>query len=663
MVSSAGRERITLDKAVSRRQFLGQLGLTLAAWSAWPSLAAAESAASMLAAPAPRKWALLIGINSYNARGDWLPLTGCLTDVALMQEVLSARFGFAPSAVLVLSDRQATRPNIVAALREHLGQAQNDDLVWVHFSGHGSRLGEEPTLVPIDSPYPLAAKEVRDISLTTWKLLLQAVPAATVVNTLDVGYAAVGYPLAGTLRVRSRPASPSWGILPEDGELQTQLAAALTPYQRRRLPLLLQAADWGPTCWEGLWNAGITSGLFTYALTQQLWQATAGDRPQIWPRMAETLRTATIEVAALPPAFPENVPLPATPNDGVIQSSDGKTAEVWLGGIPPDRLPYVGWLTTPTAQTLVVRSRSGLTAKTEGAAPVGTPVWEGGRILAKTLPLVIALDNDLSRIERVDATSALSGIPRMVAIAPGEQAADVVLGCQAHSYGLFTLHRRPILGSFGAAEESVGAAVRRLRPQLEGLLAAKWLRATVNPEASQIGAIARLMVQTRRHPEPVLCAYQATRPVTTIPPLLPYPKLTAGDRLMCTLANATNDPLYARIVAIDAQGGLFVPPTVVVPYTGTGTVLPHQTLTVPPAESALVWTVGSSPGPVDIYALLSLAPQLRTESLLGNRTALTNPIAIVAALLDDLAAPGTTETQWLLDHRQWATLHLAYRGV
>ncbi|MGQ9866131.1 MAG: caspase family protein [Pseudanabaenaceae cyanobacterium] len=653
-----------MDKAVSRRQFLGQLGLTLAAWFPWPSPAkAVENTAPILATPTRRQWALLIGINAYNGRGDWLPLTGCLTDVALIQEVLCARLGFDPSRVLVLSDRQATRPNILAAFREHLGQAQNDDLVWVHFSGHGSRVGEEPTLVPIDSPYPLAGQEVRDIPLTTWKLLLQSVPAATVVSTLDVGYAAVGYPLAGTLRVRSRPSSPNWEIRPEEAELQTQLATALTPAQRYRLPLLLQATDWGPVCWEGLWGAGIASGLFTYALTQQLWQATAGDRPQIWPRMAETFHTAALEVETLPPAFPENIPLPAAPSDGVIQNSDGKTADVWLGGIPPDRLPYVGWLTTPTAQTLMVRSRSGLTVKVEGADNVGTPVYEGGRIIAKTLPLVIALDNDLSRIERVDATSALSSIPHMVAIAPGEQAADVVLGCQAKSYGLFTIHRRPILGSFGAAEESVGAAVRRLRPQLEGLLAAKGLRATVNPEASQIGAIARLMVQTRRRPEPVLCAYQATRPVAARPPLLPYPKLTAGDRLMCTLANTTNDPLYARIVAIDAQGHLFVPPTVVVPYTGTGTVLPHQTLTVPPAESALVWTVGSSPGPVDIYALLSLAPQLRTEALLANRTAPTNPIAIVAALLDDLAAPGTNETQWLLDHRQWATLRLAYRGV
>ncbi len=648
-----------MDKAVSRRQFLGQLGLTLTAWAAWPALAAAMESA----APPPRKRALLIGINSYNARGDWLPLTGCLTDLSLLREVLIARFGFAPSDIVVLRDRQATRPNILAAFREHLGQAQSDELVWVHFSGHGSRLGEEPTLVPIDSPYPLAGQEVRDISLTTWKLLLQAVPAATVVSTLDVGYAAVGSPVSGTLRVRARPAAPTWQLWPEDGELQTQLAAALTPYQRRRSPLLWQATDWSPTCWEGLWTDGVTSGLFTYALTQQLWQATAGDRPQIWPRMAETLRTAAIEVEVLPPTFPDNLPLPAAPSDGVIQSSDGKTAEVWLGGIPPDRLPYVGWLTTPSAQTLVVRSRNGLTVKVEGGDTVGTPVSEGGRVLAKTLPLVIALDNDLSRIERVDATSAFSNIPRMVAIAPGEQAADVVLGCQANSYGLFTIHRRPILGSFGAAEESVGAAVRRLRPLLEGLLAAKWLRATVNPEASQIGAIARLMAQTRRRPEPMLCAYQATRPAAASPPLLPYPKLTAGDRLMCTLENHTNEPLYARIVAIDAQGRWFAPPTVVVPYTGTGTVLPHQTLTVPPAESALAWTVGAALGPVDIYALLSLAPQRRTEALLGNRTAPTNPIALAAALLDDLAAPGTNDTPWQLDHRQWATLHLVYRGV
>ncbi|MFQ3679753.1 MAG: caspase family protein, partial [Pseudanabaenaceae cyanobacterium] len=482
-----------VSTTVSRRQFLSQLGFTLAAWSAWPSFVAA-------AERAPRKWALLIGINAYNARGDWLPLGGCLTDVTLMREVLMARFGFAPGDVVILSDRQATRPNIVAAFREHLGQAQAEDTVWVHFSGHGSQLGAEPTLVPIDSPYPLAGQEVRDIPLTTWKLLLQTVPASTVVSTLDVGYGAANAPILGTLRVRSRPASPNWQIFAADAELQAQLAAALTPTQRRRLPLLLQATDWVPTGLEGLWAAGLVSGLFTHALTQQLWQATAGDRPQIWVHLAETLRTAALDIESLPPALPETLPLPPTPSDGIVQSSDGKTADVWLGGIAPDRLPYVGWLHLPdaTAPSLTVRSRNGLLAKVEGAASVGTPIYEGGRIIPKNLPLVVALDNDLSRIERVDATSALSGIPRIVAIAPGEQAADVILGCQAQSYGLFTLQHRPILGSFGAAEESVGAAVRRLRPQLEGLLAAKVLRATVNPEASQIGAIARLMVQTRR---------------------------------------------------------------------------------------------------------------------------------------------------------------------
>ncbi|NJK60365.1 MAG: hypothetical protein HC918_09160 [Oscillatoriales cyanobacterium SM2_1_8] len=630
----------------------------------------ATTVAATVAAPAPRKWALLIGINQYNARGDWLPLNGCLTDVALLRELLIAQFGFADSDILVLGDRQATRPNILAAFREHLGGAGGEDTVWVHFSGHGSQLGEEPTLVPIDSPYPLAGQEVRDLPLTTWRRLLQSLPAATVLSTLDVGYAPMASPLAGTLRGRSRPALPTWRLLAEEAVLQEQLLAALTPWQRRRLPILLQATDWAPTCLEGLGAAGIASGLFTHALTHRLWQAVAADRPQLWSRVAETLRHAALEVEAIAPPWPESIPLPTIASDGYVQTSDGKTAEVWLGGIAPDRLAYIGPGSTLEVQTtppqrLIVRARTGLVAKVEGAAPPGSSVREQGRVIPKNLPLVVALDNDLSRIERVDATSALSAIPHL---APGEQAADVLLGCQAQSYGLFTVNHRPVLGSFGAAEESVGAAVRRLRPQLEGWLAAKWLRATINPESSQIGAIARLLVQSRRRPEPILCAYQATHPIAETPPLLPYPKLTAGDRLVCTLENGTNDPLYARILAFDAQGRLFVPPAVVVPYTGTGTVLPHQTLTVPPAESAVAWTVGAAPGPMDVYALLSLAPQPRTDALLGRhtpntRTALANPIEIATALLDDIAGPDTGEAQWCLDSRLWTTLHLSYRVV
>ncbi|MEL7354901.1 MAG: hypothetical protein AAFN38_26085, partial [Cyanobacteria bacterium J06560_5] len=109
--------------------------------------------------------------------------------------------------------------------------------------------------------------------------------------------------------------------------------------------------------------------------------------------------------------------------EGVITevSSDGKTATIWFGGMPPRVLAY---FSTPTVvvsggRRLKVRSRDGLTVKAKLAedagndgAPlqVGQLVFEAVRAVPKNLDLIVALDSRLERIERVDATSALSGL-------------------------------------------------------------------------------------------------------------------------------------------------------------------------------------------------------------------------------------------------------------
>ncbi|NEQ99514.1 MAG: caspase family protein, partial [Cyanothece sp. SIO2G6] len=127
----------------------------------------------VLATPTSRKLALLIGIDSYseNVFGASLQrgasLDGAVTDVELVKELLLARFGFNPSDILILQDKQATRDAILSALQGHfLDQVDHDDVVVLHCSGLGScvRLnpsalaalpgwveGElQPSFVPID---------------------------------------------------------------------------------------------------------------------------------------------------------------------------------------------------------------------------------------------------------------------------------------------------------------------------------------------------------------------------------------------------------------------------------------------------------------------------------------------------------------------------------
>lgn len=134
---------------LDRRTFLQQAGLTLFTWGATeagisvlannePLAASIKNYQQTLAQPTNRKLALLVGINRYPHHDD---LAGCLMDVELQRELLIHRFGFNPSDILVLSDRQATRANIETAFVEHLTeQAQPDDVVLFHFSGYGSQI-------------------------------------------------------------------------------------------------------------------------------------------------------------------------------------------------------------------------------------------------------------------------------------------------------------------------------------------------------------------------------------------------------------------------------------------------------------------------------------------------------------------------------------------
>src|SRR5690242_5232981 len=81
------------------------------------------------------KRALLIGINTYQAVPS---LSGSLNDVAAMREVLITRWGFDARNVRTLTEREATRAGILAALQQLVREAGPSDVVYVHYSGHGS---------------------------------------------------------------------------------------------------------------------------------------------------------------------------------------------------------------------------------------------------------------------------------------------------------------------------------------------------------------------------------------------------------------------------------------------------------------------------------------------------------------------------------------------
>lgn len=134
--------------------------------------------------PGPRRWALLIGIDDY----QYLPegkLHGCVNDVNAMASLLEERFSFPPANVRRLLDKEATREGIRAAVEELVAKIGDDDILVLHYSGHGSRMpdregdspdGKDETIVPYDSGRrdPHECRDIHDGEIHDWLLRLTA---------------------------------------------------------------------------------------------------------------------------------------------------------------------------------------------------------------------------------------------------------------------------------------------------------------------------------------------------------------------------------------------------------------------------------------------------------------------------------------------------------
>lgn len=109
--------------------------------------------------PQPTRHGLLVGIDQY----PMIPganLSGCVQDVVNLARILCERFQFAREDLVVLLNEQATRDRILAELAALAQRTQPDDVVVVHYSGHGCQVpdldgsevdGLNETLVAADS--------------------------------------------------------------------------------------------------------------------------------------------------------------------------------------------------------------------------------------------------------------------------------------------------------------------------------------------------------------------------------------------------------------------------------------------------------------------------------------------------------------------------------
>lgn len=765
---------------LNRRVFLRRSATLLAALGlseAGLSLLA-ERYQQALAQPTRRKLALLIGINQYPepvcdytlTRG--LALNGCLTDVELQRELLIHRFGFQPGDILTLTDQQATRQHIEEAFLFHLtNQAQAGDVVVFHFSGLGSRVrwetDPEPqnALVPVDGFVPtVESPVVNDLLEDTLGLLLRSLPTEQVTTILDTGYADLGRTFQGNLRIRSRPNAPTGqpnaGELARQEQLMEQLQVSReqvrTQWRSGQLPgIVLSATKPGQIAAEGQWN-GFNAGLFTYALTQQLWAAT----PATTLRTSLCLVTGTVKQFAgieqqptlmgqklQVPRLPAYNLLPETADaEGVIQAidEDGKV-QVWLAGLPTPVLENYGAailaivppnsvtspatspanpatpfspgetiaetpasLPNPQPPLLQVRSRDGLTCKARphggdaaSALQVGQLVREAVRILPRNIGLTIALDTSLERIERVDATSAFSAIPRVTSVIAGEPA-DFLFGKMEsgtatltasldappvpaplnRGYGLFSLGRDAIPSTLIQADEAVKTAVHRIAPHLQTLLALKLLRLTANRGSSRLGIRASLEMTA---PQERIVMQQETIRTQTAAESKPRVytadlfngtgsvTLPVGSRTRYQLQNTSRQSLYFILLGLDPTGS----PIVFYSTAATAVIPPDETLVIPQAIAE--WIVPPPCGLAETHLIFSRSPftqayetlKVASKTDIRQVTPIQNPLEVAQAIWQDLHNASTEilpkidlpADTYALDVNAWASLDFVYQVV
>ena len=82
----------------------------------------------------PVKKACLVGIN-YN--GTSAQLNGCVNDVFKLKKILIEKYGYEEKNITLLTEKQATRKNILKSFKELVDTANTGDSICFTFSGHG----------------------------------------------------------------------------------------------------------------------------------------------------------------------------------------------------------------------------------------------------------------------------------------------------------------------------------------------------------------------------------------------------------------------------------------------------------------------------------------------------------------------------------------------
>ncbi len=669
----------------------------------------------VLAQSTPRKLALLVGINEYSEASSFTKLYGCVTDVNLQKALLTHRFGFNNADIVTLTDAQATRQGILEAFEEHLiKQAKPGDVVVFHYSGHGSRIadhdrdhadGTNSTFVPVDSTlppgFPNQGGTVMDITGHTLFLLTKAINTDNFTAILDSCHSGGG--TRGNLRIRSVDGGPQLQISPQEQEYQekwlSRLNLSADEYIKQRRIGIGNGAIVASAKREQLAAdapfSDFDAGVFTYVLTQYLWQQTSGETisntiPNIarsTTRLSSQRQEPDYEVEPntnndkqalyfINPALP--------PADAVIEQVTGQQVQIWLGGIDPQNMTAfekgasftaVGSDNTEIGE-IQLESRQGLigTGKiVQGASAIkpGTSLQERVRSLPSDFSLIIGLDPTLGQ-ESAAAKQALDKLSRVKAIPLQQGQVNYILGRMTQSLyqeevkkqtkniptvgtlGLFSSGGDVIPGSFGPTGEAIASAITRLQPKLKSLLAAQMVKLTLNTDSSRLNVVVSLRpegqnAQLVAQVFPTRGINKASgQPTKSSAPLTDASRLPLGTPVQFQVANQETSDLFVSLLVIDPTGEI----TVVFPNNWTASeaatrVAAGQTLSIPDSSQDSFQLIAQEPkGTVEVLCIASRVPlrqAMKQLQAIASRdgqsrgpVALTDPVEVMEGLLSDL---------------------------
>lgn len=691
---------------MKRRQLLQVAGGTIAALGVnqFDLQHQALQYAKVLAQGTRRKRALLVGINQYTGikKGEWQPLKGALNDVSLQKELLTLRFGFHPNDIRVLTDKDATRQNILETFESHLIKAAKPgDVVVFHFSGHGSNVldpdkvhndGLSGTLVPYDNAlpfgYPNTGGAVNDITAGTLFLLMAALKQKGVTNVtvvLDSCYAGAG--VRGNLIVRSRDGH--FELRGQERTSKLEINEAERDYQARWLKELnLSKADWltlrkdqiangvallaaqrNQQAIDAVFANDIHAGVFTHALTRYLWQQTQAQSVQVVVNAAQAKaenflktvpnsRTQTPYSEVAPGTGNDQKSIYFTPfettgsADAVITKVNGKQVKVLLT-VDPNSVEALGRgaeLKLVDAQgaakgILRLTARNQLEAQgilelvTSARVVPGEVLQEQIRAIPKDITLRVGLDRSLGS-EMEPAKRSLQTIPRIEALPLLQQEVHTILGRQESRVGLFTPGFDLLPDSLGMSGETVTEAVARLRTKFNLLLAARILKLMLNTSASRLKVSAAVRVADSQD----LLAQAFTvrgggQPLQTIQ--------TRSDASVQSLTQLKVGQKLQIVAQNQEARALYIG---IVFFSPNGSVLPLPTEQL---QSGQEIRIPAQDGielqpPLGVAEILIIASTVSLEKALSALAALRNPqtdsqrgeatIDAVSQLLDDLDA-------------------------